>query len=173
MKKILFQLFIGILIISCSSSKKTNNQSVEKDRKEIITYHFTGKIDENQLDFIKNNYNWKTARILIVNYKQPLSSCHFNNHTISNKSKFWKRFYSNIDTENCKNINVMANGEKNFKNIDNKNIFDDKYDWLLYKFFIRKTSCFGVLVINSEGDYMQFNGHYSERQVSKYIGNLR
>tara|TARA_B100000809_G_C14914786_1_gene451205 strand:+ start:34 stop:558 length:525 start_codon:yes stop_codon:yes gene_type:complete len=174
MKKTLYQIFIGILILSCSSTKNANDSvTKEKIKEEIITYDFAGRVDNNELIFIKENYNWNTSRILIINFKQPLSDCHFNNHKISNKNRWWNEFYSKIDTENCMNIHVMANGEQNFKKIDNKKIFDDKNDFLQSKFFGRRTSCFGVLVINSEGDYIQYNGHYSEKQVSKYIDNLR
>ncbi|MGB1308711.1 MAG: hypothetical protein ACPG6B_07360 [Oceanihabitans sp.] len=165
---------ITILILSCSSAKNTNNSIADENSKEeIITYDFTGKVDANELKFLKENYNWNTWRILIINFKQPLSDCHFNNHKISKKNPYWNKYYSKIDAENCLNIHVMANGEQNFKNIDNKNIFDDKNDFLESKFFGRKKSCFGVLVINSEGYYIQYNGHYSKKQVSKYIENLR
>ena len=172
MKKILLQIFIGILIFSCSSTKNEDNLSVESKEK-VISYDYAGKVDSNQLSFIKTNYNWNTERVLIINYKQPLSSCHFDNHKISAESTWWKKFYSKIDTENCANIHVLANGEEKNKNIDNKYIFDDKNGFLLLNFFKRKTSCFGIFVVNNEGYYIQFNGHYSERQVSKYIENIK
>jgi hypothetical protein len=172
MKKKLLQIFIGILFFSCSSTKNVDNSSIETKEK-TITYDYAGKVDNNQLRFIKTNYNWNTEKVLIINYKQPLSICHFDNHKISKGNKWWKKFYSKIDTENCANIHVLANGEIKNKNIDNKNIFDDKNDFLLSNFFNRKTSCFGVLVVDNEGYYIQYNGHYSERQVSKYIENLK
>jgi hypothetical protein len=111
---------------------------------------------------------------LIINYSQPINSCHFDNNKITSEGKkWWRDFYSKINTDDCLNINVLANGERVKRRIDNLNYFDDKYDFLLKNFFKRKSSCFGVLVLNDEGYYIQFNGHYSERQVSKYIENLK
>lgn len=70
------------------------------------------------------------------------------------------------------NIKFLANGERVKRKLDNISYLDDKNDFLLKNFFDRKKSCFGVLVINQDGDYIQYNGH-SERQVAKFTENLR
>lgn len=174
MKKTIIQIIIGFTIFSCSSSKTVENKRADSQNEKPITYDFTNKIDAKKLNFIKNNYNWNDEKILIVNYSQPINSCHFDNNKITTESKkWWQDFYSKINTEDCRNIKVLVNGERVKNKLDNINHFDDKNDFLLTNFFSRKKSCFGVLVLNNEGYYIQYNGHYSEKQVAKFIENLK
>ena len=174
MKKILLGLIL-IIFYNCSVTNTENSlTSIQKDKKTNVSFDFAGTVETTDIDFLKKNYNWNDERILIINYSQPISSCHFNNNTNSESSKkWWENFYSKINTENCKNIKVLSNGERVKGKLDNIKYFDDKDDFLLKKFFDRKKSCFGVLVINTDGDYIQFNGHYSERQVARFIEFLR
>lgn len=179
MKKITLQLIVCLILTSCSSTKnlddkKSNTHQVKPIEVKPITYDYADKINSAKLEFIKKNYNWKSQKVLIINYSQPISSCHFDNNKITSEGKkWWRDFYSKIDTHNCLNIEVLAEGERVHRKLDNVRYFDDKYDFLLTNFFERKKSCFGVLVLNDEGYYIQYNGHYSERQVAKYIENLK
>ncbi|WP_339848707.1 hypothetical protein [uncultured Dokdonia sp.] len=169
MKKTILQILIGLTILSCSSTK-----IIDSVNEKPITYDYADKIDSEKLNFIKTNYVWNNEKILILNYRQPINSCHFDNNKITSESKKWqKEFYSKINTDDCLNIEVLANGERVKEKLDNIKYFDDKNDFLLTNFFGRKKSCFGVLVINNEGYYIQYNGHYSEKQVAKYIENLK
>lgn len=54
--------------------------------------------------------------------------------------KGWKDFYSKINTKDCLNIKVLANGERVKNELDNINYFDDKNNFLLTNFFGRKKS---------------------------------
>lgn len=174
MKKTIVQIIVCLIITSCSSTKNMDEKQNSIRKEKPITYDYANKINSAKLNFIKKNYHWTHEKILIINYSQPISSCHFDNNTITSEGKKWLRnFYSKINTDNCLNINVLANGENVKSKLDNVNYFDDKYDFLLTNFFDRKKSCFGVLVLDDQGYYIQFNGHYSERQVSKYIENLK
>ena len=167
MKKILIGLII-ITFYNCSTTKTTNSLNTE------IVYDYSGKVDNEQLIYIQKNYKWETNDILIINFNQPLSSCHYKNNRINKTTKtFYEDFYSKINTDNCSNIFVLSNIEKVKKKIDNKKYFDDKDDFLLKNFFHRKKTCFGVLVIRLDGYYIQYNGHYSKRQVAKFIENLK
>jgi|GEM_PF-1117113 archaellum component FlaF (FlaF/FlaG flagellin family) len=174
MKKTVLQIILCLIITSCSSTKNLDDRKIDTQQEKPITYDYADKINSAKLNFIKKTYNWNNEKILIINYSQPINSCHFDNNKITSEGKkWWRDFYSKINTDDCLNINVLANGERVKRRIDNLNYFDDKYDFLLKNFFKRKSSCFGVLVLNDEGYYIQFNGHYSERQVSKYIENLK
>ena len=174
MKKIILQTLLGILTISCSSTKVVDNVEADNLKEQAVNATFAGKVDSQHLNLIKQYYHWQDEEILIINYKQPISSCHFDNNTITSKGKkWWKDFYSDINTANTLNIQVLANGEKVKNKLDDLNFFDDKNDLLLNNFFNRKRSCFGVLVVNKNGDYFQYNGHYSESQVGAFIENLR
>ena len=174
MKKIILPLFIMISSLSCSSTQVVKNDEPENFQAQPVSADFAGKIDSQILDQIRDFYHWKEEEILIINFKQPLSSCHFNNNKITTGGKkWWKNFYSKINTENALNIQVLANGERVRRKLDDIKYFDDKNDLLYNHFFRRKSSCFGVMVINEEGEYYQYNGHYSERQVSAFIENLK
>ena len=174
MKKAILNIIFGLSIISCSTTKTVENKKVDSINESSITYDYADRINSEKLNFIKKTYNWKNEKILILNYSQPIISCHFDNNKITSEGKnWWKNFYSKINTEDCLNIKVLANGERVKNKLDNINYFDDKNDFLLTNFFERKQSCFGVLVMNKEGYYIQYNGHYSERQVTKYIENLK
>jgi hypothetical protein len=62
------------------------------------------------MNFITKSYNWNNEKILILNYSQPINSCHFSNNKITSGSKkWWKDFYSKINTKDCLNIKVLAN----------------------------------------------------------------
>lgn len=174
MRKIILQILIGILAVSCSSTKVVNNVKANNRKKQPVHADFAGEVDSQDLILIRQYYHWKDEDILIINFKQPVSSCHFNNNKITSKGKkWWKDFYSKNNTENTLNIQVLANGERVKNKLDDLTFFDDKNDLLLNNFFNRKSSCFGVLVVNKDGDYFQYNGHYSERQVRVFIENLR
>lgn len=169
MKKAMLKMFAILFIVSCASTKTKNEQ-----KNKVITYHFKGEMNAEQLNLINNFYHWQNEEILIINYNQPITSCHFNNHIISHTGKrWWKRFYSKINTENCLTINVYANKKKMKGNLNFENYYDDKKGFLLKNFFNRHQSCFAVLVVNKKGNYYQFNGHYSEEQVAKYIELLK
>lgn len=178
MKKIV-QLIILLLILSCSSTKSIEKKTIEKidvktHKIKTIVFDYVGVINSEKLNFIKNNYKWKHEEILIINYSQPVKSCHFDNQVINSVTKkFWKEFYAKIDTENCLNIKVLANGKRFIGKLDNMIYFDDKDDFLLKNFFERKRSCFGILTIHKNGNYLQYNGHYSERDVAQYIYDLK
>lgn len=165
MKKYLLLIFIG-LQFACSGSRKTNSNSPE--------YDFTDKLDQEDLAYLKEVYHWKEEKVLIINFIQPESSCHFDNHKITPSGKaWWKNFYSQMNTENCLNIHVYANGKRVIGKLDGQKYFDDRDGFLLDNFFRRKRSCYGVMVVNDEGKYLQFNGHYSEGLVENYIQLLK
>ena len=168
MQKFIGQAIVIFLISSCSTAK--NKEQEMTNPNETILVDFADKLNAEQLRFIKTTYGWDNEETLILNYSQPVSSCHFNNNRISNSGKkWWRNFYSKVNTGNSLIIKVLANGEKIRKKLDNKQYFDDKNDFLLDNFFSRRKSCYGVMVINEQGFYMQYNGHYSERQVNKYL----
>ena len=174
MKKALLNIIFGLSILSCSTTKTIENKKVDSINESPIIYDYTDRIDSEKLNFIRKTYNWNNEKILILNYSQPINSCHFDNNKITSEvKKWWKDFYSKINTEDCLNIKVLANGERVKNKLDNINYFDDKNDFVLTNFFDRKKSCFGVLVMNNEGYYIQYNGHYSEKQVTKYIYGIQ
>jgi hypothetical protein len=154
------QFFIIVFLLTTFSIKAQNEE-------KTIIADFTGKLSNDELIFTKQQFNWHSEKILIINYTQPRSSCHFSNHTHPKNSSWWKKFYSKIDLQDC--LNTFACSQKHNK----KHLYFDETNFLLNHFFIRKASCFAVLVINENGDYLQYNGHYYEDEVSNYIEYLK
>ena len=169
---ILFTLF---LFLSCSSTKTTaGKDSVNAQSEKPVLLDFAGELSAEQLSFVRTAYHWESDEVLIINYSQPIANCHFDNNQINNASeRWWNDFYSKVNTENCRIIKVLSNGERVRGKLDEEYYFDDKNDFLFENFFNRKQSCYGVLVINTRGEYLQYNGHYSEKQVEKYIEALK
>ncbi|WP_191859264.1 hypothetical protein [Hanstruepera ponticola] len=159
MKKLFFLFLCFHFTYSCFT----------QNDKQTIEYDFTGKLNEGQMKFMNNYYNWDSKEILIINFSQPRSDCHFDNHIHkTGYTKWWKDFYEKIDIKDCSNIFVCSE-----KHNRDKTLFYDKANFLYDNFFSRKESCYGVLVLNKNGDYLQFNGHYTEKQVSKFKENLK
>lgn len=133
-----------------------------------------GILTELQLKFIKENYNWKSEEILIINFLQAKENCFWNNNENPNSSiKWWEKFYSNINLKNISNIYVYSDKISAKNIIDSKTRFEDYNNFLLNNFFNIKKECFGVLVINSLGEYEVAEGEYSEKQVETLIKKLK
>lgn len=162
-----FLFCLPLLFFSCSSSKKASEPY-------IPAIHFSGDLEEAEVQFLKDNYPWPAGNLLLINFRQPRSNCHFDNYVVNNDTRRWYRnFYNEVDLKSAANIFVFSEGERVTKHLDNKTYFDDKEDFLLNNYFHRKASCFAIMAINDEGEYLQFNGHYSERQVNAYIEVLK
>ena len=175
MKKILIGLII-LLFHSCSTTKNLDNKTNDSKKAKPIIYDYADKISNEQLNFIKKTYNWNDEKLLIINYIQPIeiSPCKIDYKSIPESGKKWsKDFYSKINTQECLNIQVFASGELIESKLDNITYFDDKDDFLYDNYFSRKISCFGIFIVNNDGYYIQYNGHKSERQVAKFIENLK
>ena len=174
MKKNLISLLFTLLLFSCIQQKKVFVTKINPEKIKNVVYDFKGKVDVEVLTFLAKNYNWNTQEILIVNYSQPIKDCHFDNNQLTKQSiKFFDDFYAKINTENSLIVKVFSNGERIRRKLDNVKYFDDKEDFLYINFFSKKRSCFGVLVIHKNGNYYQYNGHYTEKQVAKFSYNLK
>jgi hypothetical protein len=159
MKNLLFIVFILV------STYRVIAQTEDKQ----ITYDFTGKLNEGQMSFIKDNYDWNSKDILIINFTQPRSNCHYDNHKHNkNTVKNYMEYYSDVDLKDCEVIFVCPE-----KHNSDSYLYYDKANFLLNNYFNRKERCFAVMVLNKNGDYLQYNGEYSKKQVSKYIENLK
>lgn len=157
-------VFPTILLIVCSLSYGQNNLE-----NTDLKYDFAGKLSPDELKFTKLQFDWDSEDILIVNYTQLRTDCHFDNHTHKiNSGKWWRKFYSETDISNSLVVFLCSEKHEGIKGL-----YVDRTNFFLKHFFSRKKSCFAVLIINKNGDYLQFNGHYSEEQVSNYTQYLK
>ena len=155
MKKIIMLFFISLGIMSF------------KNNKEKIS---NGNLTEIQLNFIKENYNWNSEDIIIVNFRQPRANCFYDNYKdLNNSVSWWNSFYSIINLKNTLNIFVYSNKKAALNVIDSKTHFEDKNNFFLNTFFYDGRECYGLLVINKLGYYKQINGEYSENEVTNFI----
>ena len=137
--------------------------------------YYSGVFPEEQLDFIKSNYAWNEEEFLIINYKYPISTCHYNQYRNPDNAKaWWEDYYENLKLgDQVHNIFVYAEKDKMAYIIDKKKYFPDYADFLLDKLFSVKEACYGLLIVDKEGDYYQKIGEYSKDDVSFFINLLR
>lgn len=156
MKRIIYLLIISTILISFSPFKK------EK------------KLTELQLTFIKEKYKWDMEELLIINFKQPNRNCFWKNNDHPEEGiEWWNKFYSKINLTNISSIFVYSDKVSAKVIIDSKTRFEDYDNFLLTHFFNKKKDCFGVMVINSLGEYELAEGEYTEKEVEKMIKKLK
>lgn len=156
MKRIILLALISSIIMSFN----------QIENKKVLT--------ETQLKFIKEKYKWNSENILIINFVQSSKNCFYdNNANLDNSVKWWEKFYSKIDLNNVSNIYVYSDKISAKKIIDSEKRFEDYDDFLLTNFFNVKKECYGILVINSVGEYEIAEGEYSEKQVENFIKPLK
>ena len=166
MKK--FLLLLLLLTAGCRSTEKTKAEAGG-----IPPLHFAGQLDQGKIAFLKDNYPRPEGSALVINYKQPNSSCHFNFRKKERDSTaWWRKSYSRTPLKNSAAIYVISESHYVPGLLDNLSYFADKNDFLLKNFFDRLHSCYGVLVLNETGSYLQYNGTLSQGQVSKYVEAL-
>lgn len=101
------------------------------------------RLNEQEITFIKENYNWAEEEVLLINYKQPVQFCHYDNYAnIVNSHKWWDQFYAKMELTNVKNIFVYATERRARKIIDSVKHFSDKDSFLLNRFFREEKTCY-------------------------------
>ena len=158
MKKIIILSIIlnSFLIFSQEDSLLTRNQ-----------------FNVSELKFIKEVYEWQKEDVLIINFRQPSSNCHYNNNeNIEQSLTWWNDFYKQFDLANKKNIFIYSDKKAAENVINNKNYFSDKNDFFYNKLFKNDNSCYGIIIINKEGKYNIQNGEYTLNQIQNLIDNL-
>ena len=131
-------------------------------------------LTQTQLKFIKDNYKWNTEKLLIINFRHKRENCFYDNTTnLEGGRNWWSKFYSKINLNKVLNIYVYSDSVSAKKIIDTKTKFEDYVDFLLATFFNTKKECYGILVINSNGEYEIHEGEYTVKQVKGFIKTLK
>jgi len=150
------QLMLLLLVISLFSFNKPEIQTDEK-------------LSEEQLIFIKENYNWNSEDLIIVNFRQPQSSCHYDNYkNLKQSSDWWNDYYSKMKLNNIRNIFVYSDSNKATGIIDSKNHFSDVNNFFLENFFTEEQNCYGILVFNKNGDFQKKSGEYTQDDIVEF-----
>lgn len=75
MEKVLLGIII-IIVSSCNTTKNINNeQSSTIGNHDYLKGTSNGVLDSIQIIFFKENYNWKSEKNLIINFKESESDC--------------------------------------------------------------------------------------------------
>lgn len=53
-----------------------------------------------------------------------------------------------------------------------KKHFEDKNHYLLDNFFSKDKSCYGIMIINEQGEYQQKNGEYFQSDIVSFVNKL-
>lgn len=131
------------------------------------------KLTENELGFIKENYNWNSEEVLMINFRSPGSSCHYDNYrNLKKSSEWWTEFYSDMELVNVRNIFVYSDNKKAQKIIDSNIHFADINSFFLNNFFSRNKTCYGILVINKKGEFQKKAGEYTQEHIVELLKNL-
>lgn len=133
-----------------------------------------GNLNQAQLDFVKENFNWTSEDILIVNFKQPRNKCHYDAYeNLKASTKWWTNFYSQMDLNNTHNIFVYSDAKKAKNTIDSKNHFADFENFFLTYFFFKNLTCEGIVVIHKDGAFRKKAGEYIQKDIEQFISELR
>ena len=133
---------------------------------------YSGRLTKTQLEFIKDNYPWKDGNFIIINYRQPRKSCHYNNYYKITSTTWFDDFYSKLKMQNISNVFIYADSNRAKKVIDSKKYFGDKKKFLFKNFFSKDKSCYGLMIINEKGDYQQKNGEYLQSDIITFVNKL-
>ena len=111
---------------------------------------------------------------MIVNFRQPKSSCGYDNYkNLKKSSEWWTEFYSEMDLEKIRNIYIYSDSERAKKIIDSKNHFEDINSLFSKKFFSEDKTCYGILVISRQGYFQKKAGEYTQKNVDELISKLK
>ncbi|MEA1785519.1 hypothetical protein U1E44_05415 [Arenibacter sp. GZD96] len=133
-----------------------------------------GNLNEAQLQFVKQNFNWTTEDLLIVNFKQPRNKCHYDVYqNLKASTPWWTDFYSQMDLNNAQNIFVYSDSKRTKSRIDSLNHFADFEDFFLTRFFSKDLTCEGVVIIHKNGAFKKKAGEYTQKEIAQFISELK
>ena len=133
---------------------------------------YNGNLTEQQFAYIKNTYPWQKDEFILINFRQPLSSCHYDQYNNIDSSTGFDEFYKQLKLEKISNIFVYSDTYRARKKIDDERHFGDKSDFFLNNFFSVDKSCYGIMVINEEGKYYLKIGEYIQKDIIEFVNNL-
>ena len=130
-------------------------------------------LSSEQLNFIKEKYNWNNQEFLIINFRLPKESCHYDNYrNLKNSKKWWTEFYSDVELSDSRNIFIYSDSVKAKKVIDGKFGFPDYDDFFSNSIFLNDKACYGLIVINQKGDFYKKAGEYQLNEVLSFKQSL-
>lgn len=174
-------IFLKVIILftisfsSYSQSLGVQRIDVSQPRKVI----YKGKLSVEQLNkfkaFIKitSEIDLSENVNFVINYRQPENSCfydHYKSRECTSVNWFKENVYKTISF-NAETLNLFYQS-KMIKN----NKCEVKYDLsnFIYNNFMKENQlCFGLLIVNSLGEYRLLIGEYVSNDVNEFLKELK
>jgi hypothetical protein len=167
---------IILIVFGCNTSKLSANKKLDSiDNHDYMRGSSNGVLDSEQIQFLKQNYNWKSEKNLIINFKESESNCKsavyiLGTDGFKKEQKIQTAFYSKINLDNYLNIFIYSEIKGIERFIDNKTYFNDINNELLNSIFHNKTVCYGKVILNQNGKFVSFSGpHFSKKRLEAYL----
>ena len=157
----------------------TNAQNLNIQRVEVNNNTFKGKLTTEQFNKFKSFIEITSESKLvegnnfIINYKQPFADCFYNQYEKGENASV--KWFENSVYEGMNIKFPTLNLFYQAKVVENKNS-KMKFDLmnLIYNNFMKHNElCYGLLIVNSLGEYRLLIGEYSSKDVSKFIEELK
>lgn len=172
---------IGCRTVNNSIAEKTANSKIIGDPNDNLRYDSAGKITSEQLTYLRDNYDWNTGDILIINYTLPENSCTITYpKPVEPEARFkrartwWDPFYESIETYDSRTLHLEASERyATWFSRYSKQYYWDKDGYVIEKLFRNASGCEAVFVVNRLGQFYQQNEHYTVEQVAFYVAKLK
>jgi len=170
------KIILLILVAFSGYSQELGIQRIDisESRKEI----YKGKLTEEQLNKFRAFIEVTSESILsdnnnfVINYKQPESSCFYNHYRkkeCETVDWFKKNIYNTINFSS-ETLNLFYQAKK-LK--EDKCVVKFDLSNFIYNNFMKENQlCYGLLVVNSSGEYRLLIGEYSSNDVNKFLEEL-
>ncbi|MEO8235172.1 MAG: hypothetical protein ABI549_07135 [Flavobacterium sp.] len=172
------KIYLMILIV-IGLSFSTYAQNLNILRIENGKNKFKGKLTTDQFAKFKvfieitSEFKLVDGNNFIINYKQPFTDCFYNQYeNDENSSIKWleKNVYSGIDIK-FPTLNLFYQSKAI---VDKKSKIKFDLTNFIYNNFMRHNElCFGLLIVNSLGEYRLLIGEYTSKDVSKFEEELK
>ncbi|MBP9849717.1 MAG: hypothetical protein KBC58_09800 [Flavobacterium sp.] len=170
MKKV---LFLWMILMTISSQSQTDKVLKTNSGSQVAFGYLTKEQFEIFKDFVRRTSNIEVTEgnSFLINYVQPISDCFYNHYTQKcNVDWFEQNLYKKFSLPTD-----MIKLYYQHKKIDSNKCISksDKEGYLYETFFDENKLCYGLIVINSEGQFRVFTGEYGKKDITNFINQLK
>lgn len=157
-----FTLILFLSVLNLTFSQDKNVQS--------------GQLNSKQFEFVNKAFKWGTKEFLIINYTHSKENCSYDvgaNIGKNTSINWWEKFYKTLDTTNIANRFVYADKLAAEKIINEHTHFLDNLNFVFNTFLSKYRNCYGVVVINKNGNYFVKGSEYTFEDILSFIDSLK
>lgn len=169
--------FIAIITLSICSQISFSQIQIKEQKSIELNQQISDEVQtlpKDQLQAIKENYNWKKKQFLIVNFKNLQTKCSYDIYedVVKAYNLYEKKAFEKIDLSNCRNIFIYADKALAKPILDNKTHFEDIGLYFMKHYFNQDKTCVGVLVMNQKGEYLVKAEEYNTFTITEMMEKL-